>query len=461
MQTDPTWQPDALGGGRPAYVALADAIAGDLAAGRLTPGDRLPTHRSLARALGVTVGTVARGYAEAERRGLVSGEVGRGTFVRAGFGVAAAGADLVDLASLHPPATGEVDGTERLAATLGALAADPAALRAVAGTEGSTDAPAHRQAAAAWAAHGTFRPDPARVLLTAGAQHALTLVLMALVPAGSAVATTPLTNPGLVAAARQLGVPLLAVDSDDRGMLPDALRACCAERAVAVVHLQPTLANPTGVTTPETRRRELAAVAEEAGLWVLEDDPLAPLVLDRPDPVAGLLPDRTCHVASAAKVLALGLRVGVLTAPETAYARLAAALRATTWLTSPLLAEVLARWVRDGTADAVAADRAAACRHRNARARALLGRLVTVGDPAAPHLWLDLPAPWSPGQAVAAAREVGVLVSPGDDFVIDRAQAAFGLRLGLNDEVGEERLSRSLVALARLLDAGAGTVPTA
>ena len=49
---------------------------------RLRAGARLPTHRELADRLGVTVGTITRGYAEAARRGLVSGEVGRGSFVR-------------------------------------------------------------------------------------------------------------------------------------------------------------------------------------------------------------------------------------------------------------------------------------------------------------------------------------------------------------------------------------------
>src|SRR6476659_1232816 len=96
------WEPGTLATGRPTYVALADALAGDIARGRLNPGDRLPTHRALARALGVTVGTVARAYAEAERRGLVGGEVGRGTFVRAAFGLGRSDAgSVVDLAALH------------------------------------------------------------------------------------------------------------------------------------------------------------------------------------------------------------------------------------------------------------------------------------------------------------------------------------------------------------------------
>ena len=76
------WSPEIRKRRGPLYVALADALAEDLAAGRIRPGARLPTHRELADRLGVTIGTVTRGYAEAARRGLLSGEVGRGTFVR-------------------------------------------------------------------------------------------------------------------------------------------------------------------------------------------------------------------------------------------------------------------------------------------------------------------------------------------------------------------------------------------
>ena len=75
------WNPEISAAGA-RYLAIAEALSGDVRSGRLQPGDRLPTHRDLAYRLGVTVGTVTRAYAEAARRGLVDGEVGRGTYVR-------------------------------------------------------------------------------------------------------------------------------------------------------------------------------------------------------------------------------------------------------------------------------------------------------------------------------------------------------------------------------------------
>src|SRR5262249_8931518 len=106
----------------PLYREIADAIARDVQAGRLKPGDRLPTHRDLADQLGVTVTTITRAYRDGERRGLISGEVGRGTFVRGGALDIERGADQdgpinLSMNSLMPYAHA-ADLADRLAAVI-------------------------------------------------------------------------------------------------------------------------------------------------------------------------------------------------------------------------------------------------------------------------------------------------------------------------------------------------------
>src|SRR5437867_8143076 len=76
-----SWLPDLSNYPGPRYRAIADALAADMQAGQLVPGTRLPTHRDLAYRLGVTVGTITRAYAEAQRLGLLEGHVGRGSFL--------------------------------------------------------------------------------------------------------------------------------------------------------------------------------------------------------------------------------------------------------------------------------------------------------------------------------------------------------------------------------------------
>src|SRR5580704_18525868 len=76
------WTPDLATSDKPRYLAIADAIADDIGAGRLAAGDRLPPQRKLAKRLDVDFTTVARGYVEAQKRGLIESKVGQGTFVR-------------------------------------------------------------------------------------------------------------------------------------------------------------------------------------------------------------------------------------------------------------------------------------------------------------------------------------------------------------------------------------------
>ena len=76
------WLPNVDQGSGPLYVRLADSIERSIGDGVLAPGAKLPPQRDLAYDMGVTIGTVGRAYALVRERGLVSGEVGRGTYVR-------------------------------------------------------------------------------------------------------------------------------------------------------------------------------------------------------------------------------------------------------------------------------------------------------------------------------------------------------------------------------------------
>src|SRR5262249_34164917 len=103
-----SWAPDLGDGRKPLYLSLADALADDVASGALAGGDRLPPPRERGGPLGVPAGPGPRGYAEAARRGLLSGGVGRGPFVRSDPAPRPADArddGLVDMSVNYPPVT--------------------------------------------------------------------------------------------------------------------------------------------------------------------------------------------------------------------------------------------------------------------------------------------------------------------------------------------------------------------
>ena len=181
------WLPDLTIRDGPRYLAIASGIEEDCAAGRLIPGEKLPTHRDLAWRLGVTVGTVSRAYAEAERRGVVSGQVGRGTFVKAAVSDAALqppghaqGLSEIDLGCAVPPPLME-DGL--ILQRLADLARDPGSL-ALLGYSAHLGMPSMREAGAHWMSIRHVKADPRHVAVTAGAQQGILMALAAVARPG-------------------------------------------------------------------------------------------------------------------------------------------------------------------------------------------------------------------------------------------------------------------------------------
>ena len=194
-----SWSPTLENRQGPRYLAIAEQLARDLEAGRLKPGDRLPTHRDLAWTLGVTVGTVTRAYAEAERRGLIAGEVGRGTFVRDRVvdtpppALPLPDDDFVDLARNFP--VQEVPN-EAIGRTIAEVATSPDIARLLAYAP-NLGLPAHRAAGADWLARHGIRALPSEVGVVSGAQHGVTLAMAAVARAGDVVLTEQLTFYGM------------------------------------------------------------------------------------------------------------------------------------------------------------------------------------------------------------------------------------------------------------------------
>jgi DNA-binding transcriptional MocR family regulator len=338
--------------------AIADAIGADLAAGRLHAGDRLPPQRRLARSLGLSLNTVMRGYAEAARRGYITGQVGRGSYVlQAEPTGAAPNGD-----PLHRPTDGPIDlstslpflgeAGHALTATLTELSRQPD----LAGLLDQGDRAARdRQlrAGAAWLTGLGVAADPNCMLITNGAQHGIFVTLLALLRPGDTLLTGPLAYAPIKTIAHHLHVRIRAVAADEEGLLPDALATACRETPVRVLYCTPTLHTPTTATMTEDRRRRIAQVAAAHDLVIVEDDVFGFLPPARPRPLAAIAADRTVLITSTSKSLAPGLRIGYVLAPPSMLADIAAAVSLTSWMAPPLMAEIARRWIEDGTARAL------------------------------------------------------------------------------------------------------------
>jgi len=456
------WNPDLARRSGPRYLAIAEAIAADIRAGRLRSGERLPTHRDLAYRLGVTVGTVTRAYAEAERRGLIAGEVGRGTFVQ-------------DLRSASPafPATdsapireapavdesGPIDlsvnypvreATDRtLGGTLRALAAEPD-IATLLDYQLNRGLLRHREAGVKLIRRGGLETTPDRVVVTCGAQHAMTVAFAALARPGDVVLTESLTYPGMKLIAGMMQLRLHGVPMDEHGLLPDAFEAACRTMQPKALYCMPTLHNPTAVTMPEARRREIARIAETHGVPIVEDDIYGFLDPGAPPPLSHFAPSVGHYVLSVSKCLAPGLRAGFLSLPPGDASTYIAAVRSTVWMAPPLAVEIAARWIQDGTGDQLSAKLINDATERQRLVQERLAGFDYVTAPHSLHGWLTLPEPWRASHFAAEARSRGVLVTPAEAFVVARP-APQAIRICVGTVRRREELLRGLDTIVTLL----------
>jgi DNA-binding transcriptional MocR family regulator len=403
------------------YKALVDALAADIRSGSLLPGTRLPTHRQLAAQHGLALVTASRVYAELEAMGLVSGETGRGTFVREtalppGLGVnqAVVADGVLDLNFNYPSLPGQAEllrGALRQLAVGGDLESllryQPHAGRL------------HERASVA--RHLQVRGltvEAEQVLIVSGAQHGLAVTLMALLQPGDVVATDALTYSGFKVLAETLHLELVAIPVNQHGPDLDALERLCRGRRIKAVYSMPTLHNPLGWVMDIEQRQGLVAIAREHGLLILEDAAYAFLAEDPPAPLAALAPERTVYVSGLSKNVATGLRVGFIAAPVRYIAALEQGVRATTWNTPGVLTAIATGWLDDGTVLKLEAQKREDARARQALAREVLTGLSWVGHPASYLLWLPLPEEVRADQVAMALMREQVAVSTAEPFAI-------------------------------------------
>ncbi|MDY0964142.1 PLP-dependent aminotransferase family protein [Massilia sp. CFBP9026] len=442
----PSWLPRLAMHGGPRFLQIADALQAALVDGSLKPGDRLPPQRLLAAQLDVDLTTVTRAYDEARRRNLLEGRGARGTYV------AAPKVELnpiLDLSMNTPPPPDGVDFDDMMKQGLSQvlMRADSELLMTY-HLGGGSDA--DRKAGARWLEPMFGQLDPGQLVVCPGAQAAIAASILALTEPGDVILAEPMTYPGLRTAATQFGRHIVPVEADRHGMVPEMLEKACRRRQARLVYLNPTLQNPTAITMPESRRKELASVARRCAVRIVEDDPYWLLAEAPPPPIATFAPEQVIYISTLSKCLTPGLRVAfVLVRDPQERERFLAALRSFALMVGPLSAALTTQWILDGSAGGLmeGVRNEARLRHRMAR-DILSGRYSGAGDGL--HVWLELPAYWTPSQLARAADSEGIAVTPAEAFATG-SDSVNAIRISLGSIKDRGRLQAGLQRLSHLL----------
>ncbi len=418
----------------PTYKAIADQIQSNISSGRLRPGDKLPTQRDFADSRKIAMSTATRVYAELVRRGLIVGEVGRGTFVRTGgppttdFAFSQGIGNRVNLATNVPLLSNQAilltKSTAQMTRRSNVIAS---AMETVV----ASGTPAARREIASFIARGNWRPDPDCLSFTGNGRQSLAATFAALVPPGQRIGVEALSYQSVTGIAARLGIDVVPLPMDSDGLRVDGLIAAHRRTPLRAVYVQPTLHNPLGITMPPPRRRELVQAFRDLNIVGVEDHVYA-FLLDDPSPLASLAPDHVVLVDSLSKRVAPGLTLGWVLAPKNLAATIAEAIRANALTPSGLALELSVRWIADGTVAHLVKGKRRDAIVRQRILRKACPSLTIHADPRGYHAWVELPGTaWRAESFTAAAAERGIAVAPATAFAVGPNHAPNAVRIAL------------------------------
>ncbi len=344
--------------GMPLYQQICQKLREAILSGQLAEGTRLPTERALASELGVNRTTIMNAYNELASEGLIEGHVGRGTVVRRNplsytadeldsgnpswlFGLPGGereilGADAYLLSELA--STGERKDIISLAAGTPSFSLLPSKMISRLFAEGFTQAGQNalgycpiegllslRRSIAERMRKRGIAVDAQHILILSGSTQGIGLVGRLLLSPGDEVVVEVPTYLGAIQTFRALGIRVLGVPTDSDGIRVDLLETILARHRPRLIYTQPTFQNPTGIVMSPERRRRLLMLARRYQTPILEDDPYGEIYFDGPAPQPLKAIDtagQVMYLSTYSKILAPGLRVAWLAAPEPIIERL-------------------------------------------------------------------------------------------------------------------------------------------
>lgn len=458
----------------PIFLALARSIIGEIERGRLKPGAALPGTRSLAQTLKLNRNTVDAAYHELTMQGWLATEPSRGTFVARDLPDVSASGKTTGTVQQPLPVNSNVplitlkfsDGAPdaRLLPTTAFAQAFRRALTSANFTHASTysDPSGNRSLRETLSAYlnverGLVATEK-DILITRGSQMGLFLAAKAVAEPGTKIAVEQTGYTLAWSAFRAAGAEIIGIPVDEGGIDVDALEMMARhDPQLKAVYVTPHHQYPTTVTLGAARRLRLFDIAQRYGLVIIEDDydneyrydgrPVLPLIARSGKDLPVI------YLGSFSKLLAPGIRIGYVVAPEN-YLKLMIRHREAIDRQGDLPLELaLSDLLADGTIKRHA-RKARRIYHarRDFLAEQLHNTLGTCGDFVLPAgglaIWFRLRQGICAQEWAANAARSGLSVLPGAHFELDKTRATEAFRIGFAS-LNEAELTRTVQILAR------------
>lgn len=456
-----SWKPQKAGLERPYYISIAASLEADIQSGKLPENTKLPPQRELADFLDLNLSTITRAYKLCELKGLLYAVTGRGTFVSPSTSAQNTFMEkedgIIEMGMIKPfyESNYAIQNTARLVLER----EDSIGLFTYSSPLGTKR---QKNAARKWLRRIGVNAGEENILLSAGAQNALSVILISLFKAGDKIAVDTFTYTNFKELANFLHIQLIAVPSNEDGMSPDGLLSVCRNTGINGVYLMPTCSNPTSIFMPQPRRLKLAEIIRQFQLIVIEDDIYSFLSAyghTAPDaePFFSLLPEQTVHICSISKSLCAGLRVAFLAFPDQYRELLVSGMLGINLKTVSLNAEIIAELIESGEAETIVKQKILSARRRNQIYRTIFPQNALLPSPNSDKLerffhWLRLPAHLTSEELELLALQKGIHVLGSHRFAIQNENKSSYVRVSIASPDTEDELKKGLLLLKTIFE---------
>lgn len=447
------WNPKIIDTDKVLYVAIADAIERDIHLGILKPNEKMPPQRSLAKTIGVNLTTISRAYSEAQKRGLISGAIGSGTYVlhndKKNVSLPEVLKNDEEMIELGLVGSINVKGYVPSKLLQGVAAAPD--LDSLLDYVPSQGLRRHREVAAQWIGQYGLEAAPEHIVICAGAMHAMNCCLLGLFEPGDRIAVDSLTFTGFKNAAQLSHMKLEPIAMDSEGMIPESLESMCKKHQIKGIYLMPNMQNPTAAVMSTERKQAIADIILRYGLILIEDDIYNFTNLTDRTALSALVPDQGIFICGISKVFFPGLRIAFAVIPERFLHKFTQTVTNTVWMAPPLNAELVTHIIESGAAEEIINKKRQVIAHRLQIAKEMLKGFSFQTAENSVFLWLNLPEGWSCADFESTALMNRVRVISAYKFYVGSQLPPNAVRISLGSVKDDEQLVKGLSILVRIL----------